>query len=82
MQEEGYVIRGINWRETFPFTNIFRSFRIAFHPSKMVLGLALLLTVYVGGSILDFIWPVHARALTDVPSRSRGRPVTRTQWQL
>jgi len=63
MLEEGYVIRGINWRQTFPVTNIFRSFRIAFHPSKMVLGLALLLTVYVGGRILDRIWPVHARAV-------------------
>jgi len=63
MQEEGHVIRGINWRETFPFTNIFRSFRVAFHPSKMVLGLALLLTVYVGGRILDYIWPIHAHAV-------------------
>ena len=34
------VLRGINWRETFPFTHIFRGFRIAIHPSKLMLGLA------------------------------------------
>ena len=33
------VLRGINWRETFPFTHIFRGFRIAIHPSKLILGL-------------------------------------------
>jgi hypothetical protein len=57
------VLRGINWRETFPFTNIFRAFRIAVHPSKLVLGLLALLTLYVGGRVLDGVWPNKHLAL-------------------
>jgi hypothetical protein len=56
MADESHVVRGINWRETFPFTNLFRSFRIAIHPSKLVLGLLALLSLYVGGRILDAVW--------------------------
>jgi hypothetical protein len=57
------MIRGINWRQTFPFVNIFRSFRIAIHLSKLVLGLALLISVYVGGRVLDAVWLSSARAV-------------------
>lgn len=63
MADEGQVIRGINWRSTFPFVNIFRSFRVAIHMSKLALGLALLLAVYFGGQILDSAWPVRSRAV-------------------
>ncbi len=63
MADEGPVIRGIDWRATFPFTHIFRSFAIARHPSKLVLGMALLLTVYFGGRILDWRWPKNSRAV-------------------
>src|SRR5688572_21848925 len=50
------VLRAINWREVFPFTNIFRAFRIAVHPSKLVLGLLGLLVLYAGGRIMDAVW--------------------------
>ena len=29
MADEPLTIRGINWREAFPFTNLFRAFRIS-----------------------------------------------------
>jgi len=57
MADETHVISGINWRATFPFTQIFRSFRIAIHPSKLILALALLILFYLGGQILDGLWP-------------------------
>lgn len=57
------VLRSINWREVFPFTNIFRGFRIAVHPSKLVLGLLALLTLYIGGRTLDWIWPWSSKAV-------------------
>src|SRR5690349_15888259 len=55
-QYNGTIIRGIDWRSTFPFTLIFRSFRVAIHPSKLVLALLALLLIYSGGRILDQIW--------------------------
>jgi hypothetical protein len=63
MADEGQVIRGIDWRNTFSFTHIFRSFRVAIHLSKLALGLALLLTIYFGGRIMDAAWPARARAI-------------------
>src|SRR5438309_3849703 len=58
MAEEARVIQGIDWRRAFPFTHLFRSFRIAIHPSKLALGLIALLCLYVGGLLLDRLWPV------------------------
>src|SRR5688500_1852677 len=63
MADESSVLRGINWREAFPFTHLFRAFRIAIHPSKLVLGLVLLLSLYAGGRILDGIWPARHLAV-------------------
>ncbi|MGB7159099.1 MAG: hypothetical protein WBD40_13605, partial [Tepidisphaeraceae bacterium] len=63
MADEPQVIRGINWRDTFPFTNLFRAFRVAVHPSKLVLGLILLLGIYAGGRFLDGIWPARHLAV-------------------
>lgn len=63
MADESHVIRGINWRETFPFTQIFRAFRVAIHPTKLILALIALLALYAGGRVLDVIWPVQSRAI-------------------
>ena len=57
MAEESTVVRDIDWKSTFPWVNIFRSFRIAIHPSKIILALLALLAVYLGGMFLDAIWP-------------------------
>ena len=66
-------ISGINWRETFPFTNLFRSFRIAIHPSKLGLGLIALLCLYLGGRFFDWTWPTPYRAVPDeVTIRLKG----------
>lgn len=63
MADEVQSLRGINWRELFPFINLFRAFRVAIHPSKLVLGFALLFLVYCGGRTLDALWPMSHAAL-------------------
>jgi hypothetical protein len=55
------TIRSVNWREVFPFTHLFRAFRIAVHPSKLLLALAALLLIYLGGRVLDGVWPERYR---------------------
>jgi len=77
MAEETQAIRGISWRETFPFTHLFRTFRVAIHPSKLVLGLAALIVLFVGGSFLDTIWAVKYRAVpneVEIYEASRYNP--------
>ncbi|MBC8105751.1 MAG: hypothetical protein H7Z14_04105, partial [Anaerolineae bacterium] len=59
MADEPQVLRGIDWRSTFPFTLIFRSFRIAIHPSKLFLALAALFLIYAGGRVLDQVWKLR-----------------------
>ncbi len=58
MADEQQELRRINWNEVFAFTHIFKSFRMAIHPSKMVLTLAAIVAVYIGGWILDEVWGV------------------------
>ncbi len=63
MADQPLTIQAINWRETLPFTNLFRAFRVAIHPSKVVLGLVTLLMLYVGGRVLDGLCPKSDRAV-------------------
>jgi hypothetical protein len=86
MADEGLIIRGIDWRSTFAFTHIFRSFRVAIHLSKLALGLALLLTIYFGGRIMDTVWPIQARAVPGEIAEyetiaSGGDQTTLTAWR-
>ncbi len=65
MADESQVLRSIDWRSTFPFTNIFRGFRVAIHPSKLILALLALVLIYGGGRLLDSFWPRDYRAVPD-----------------
>jgi len=56
MADESHVIHGINWRQTLPFTNLFRGFKTAIHPSKMVLALVLIGLTFAGGWLFDKIF--------------------------
>lgn len=49
-------LRHIDWPSAFPLVHLFRGFRLAVHPSKLILALAGVLLLYVGGRTLDGIW--------------------------
>lgn len=49
-------IDGVDWHAVFPFLLIFRSFRMAVSPTKLILGLLLAILLYLGGWGLDYIW--------------------------
>src|SRR5450755_1721630 len=68
MADEPLTVRGISWRQTFPFINLFRAFRVAVHPSKIVLALAAMILLYMGGHVLDLLWPIQDRAVADEPA--------------
>lgn len=56
MAEDPQELRRINWSECFPFTHLFRTFRLAIHPTKLLLSFAALLASYCVGRVLDVIW--------------------------
>lgn len=51
------VIRAVEWRAVFPILNLFRTFRMAIHPSKLLLALVFILLMYGLGRSLDAVWP-------------------------
>ena len=59
---DGTVLRGIDWRATFPFVHLFRGFRVAIHPSKLLLALAAVLIIYTIGRSLDGVWADRDKA--------------------
>ena len=56
MADEQQVLRNVNWNEVFSFTHIFKSFKMAIHPSKQLLCLAALVLMFVTGVVLDTVW--------------------------
>ena len=65
MADEAVTLRDINWRETFPFTHVFRAFRVAIHPSKLFLALLAIACLWCGGLILDSVWPHRSNVIAN-----------------
>ena len=57
MAEQKITIGAVDWRALLPFTHVFRAFRIAIHPTKLILALAAIVLMYAGGRGLDLVWP-------------------------
>ncbi len=62
MADNAHTVRGIDYKAAFPFVHLFRGFRLAVDPSKLALALAGLVLLYVGGRVLDYVWPEAHRA--------------------
>ena len=58
MADEQNELKQVNWNELFGFTQIFKSFRMAIHPSKLLLALAAIVLVFLAGWVLDGLWSV------------------------
>lgn len=56
MTEDRSEIRHINWGELLSFTHIFKSFKLAIHPSKLALAAAAIILVWAAGQALDLAW--------------------------
>jgi len=74
MIDEQNEVRRINWNEVFSFTHIFKGFKMAIQPSKMLLALAVIVLIYVWGAwVLDTVWGwgdgrvAPAGAIKDLP---------------
>ncbi|OPX25115.1 MAG: hypothetical protein B1H04_00700 [Planctomycetales bacterium 4484_123] len=56
MANEHQTVRSVSWGEIFSFTHIFKSFRMAIHPSKILLALLAIVLVCVFGWVTERIW--------------------------
>jgi len=48
-------LESIDWPRVFPFLNLFRAFRIAVHPPKLLLALFMVVVLYAGGRLIDAV---------------------------
>lgn len=56
MAEEQNEIRSINWSELFTFTQIFKGWKMAIHPSKLMLAMAAVVLLFLLGWAMDMVW--------------------------
>jgi len=63
MAEQPTDLRQINWGEYFPFTLLFRTFKMAIHPTKLTLALVGVLLTGVCGTVLDGFWSNASRPM-------------------
>ena len=56
MADDQHELRRINWAQVFGFTHIFKSFKMAIHPSKLLLCLAAVVIVFLVGWAMDELW--------------------------
>lgn len=60
MPDDPHELRRVNLSEVFPFTQLFRSFRLAIHLNKLGLALLAVILTYALGRVMDTIWPPTA----------------------
>ena len=65
MSNDKNQVNAINWTAVFSFSHIFKSFRIAIHPSKILLGLAAIMAIYFSGRLLDRVWSIFGQRIPD-----------------
>jgi hypothetical protein len=50
------TVRTIAWGQVLPFVRLFRTFRLAIHPVRLMLGLCCIILCCLGGWVLDGLW--------------------------
>jgi len=50
------VVADIHWPGVFEFTHLFRGFRLAMNPTKLVIALLAILAIYTTGRLFDVLW--------------------------
>jgi hypothetical protein len=50
------TVTAVHWRNVLEFTQLFRSFRLAMNPAKILMALLALLLIYSAGRLFDLAW--------------------------
>lgn len=74
--EDQLELKRVSWTDVFSFTQIFRSFRLAVHPSKLTLAFAAIVLVCLGGFALDFLWSLWGGYVDNNEIRGYFNPAT------
>ncbi len=50
------TVRDVQWSSVLEFTHLFKSFRLAINPAKIILALLAIMAIYCSGRIFDLAW--------------------------
>src|SRR5437763_978648 len=50
------TVSGLHWQNVFEFTHLFRGFRLAINPAKLMIALGAIFMIYIAGRAFDFAW--------------------------
>lgn len=56
------TVNHIRWQSVLEFTHLFRGFRLAMNPAKLLMALLAILLVYMAGRAFDLVWGPQAAA--------------------
>jgi hypothetical protein len=63
MSNQRHSVKEIVWNEVFRFPHIFKSFKMAIQPAKLLVGVLFLATVCGGGLALDAFWSMTGNSV-------------------
>lgn len=58
-------LQQVNWSKVFGFSHIFKSFRMARQPSKVLLAMMFVIVIFLSGHVLDTIWSWAGQRVQD-----------------
>ena len=70
MADEQSVVRSVSWDEVFSFTHILKSFKMATHPSKIILALLAIILTCALGLLMDKVWSGASDSAVVVPGEA------------
>ena len=50
------TVTAVDWAGVLEFVHLFRAFRLAIHPMKIVVGMLALVLIYLSGWVFDGVW--------------------------
>lgn len=56
MSNQRVTLERIDYASSFRFTRLFGCFRMATHPSRLLLALLLIVSIFIAGQVMDLVW--------------------------
>lgn len=70
MSEDATEHRQFNWPECCAFTQLFRAFKLAIHPTKIILAFGGIFATYMAGRVLDATWASESCAVVSASTHT------------
>jgi hypothetical protein len=66
------TVNGVQWHNVLDFTHMFRGFRLAMNPAKLLMAILAILLIYAAGRLFDACWgpQVYPNEMTAFQNRS------------